>query len=99
MFDKNDMVYLDYKWTAKADHDNPKIIGGNDHSELNRTEGYEMLYYIRSLAKSWDWKDDAIKACQKLEKTIRIKVPESYRTHSGIKVWIENNFKTFWDTP
>ncbi len=98
MFDKSNMVYSDYKWTARADHDNPKIVGGNEYSELNRTEGYEMLYYIRTLARTWGWKDDAIRACQKLEKTIRTKVPENIRTHSAIKFWIENNFKSFWDT-
>jgi len=92
------MVFTDYKWTAIADLDNPKIVGGNDHSELNRTEGYEMLYYIRSLGKSWDWKDDAIRAFQKLEKTVILKVPTNIRTHSAIKTWIESNFKSFWDT-
>lgn len=92
------MVFTDYKWTAQADLDNPKIVGGNDHSELNRTEGYEMIYYIRSLGRSWGWKDDAIGACKKLEKTIRQKVPANIRTHSGIKTWIEYNFKSFWDT-
>lgn len=98
MFNKSDMVYSDYKWTAQADLDNPKIIGGTDHSELNRTEGYEMIYYIRSLARTWNWKDDAIRACQKLERTIRSKVPENIRTHLAIKTWIEHNFNDFWET-
>jgi hypothetical protein len=52
-YTKDQMVYKDYKWSARADHDNPKIIGGTDHAELNRTEGYEMLYFINSLAKTW----------------------------------------------
>jgi hypothetical protein len=43
-YKRSDMVYQDYKWQARADHDNPKIIGGTDHSELNRSEGYEILY-------------------------------------------------------
>lgn len=98
MFSKENMFYSDYKWTAKADADNPRIIGLNDRTELNRMEGYEILYYIRSLAKSWDWKEDAIRACQKLEKTIRDQVPSNIRTHGEIKSWIESNFKTFWDT-
>ena len=97
MFNKNDMFYSDYKWTARVNLDNPKIIGSNDHSELNRTEGYEMLYFIRSLGKSWDWKEDAIKSFQKLEKTIKLKVPANIRKHSEIKKWIEVNFKDFWD--
>ena len=98
MFDKKDLIYVDYKWTAVADLDNPKIINNSDSSLLNRTEGYEMIYYIRSLAKTWDWPDDAIRACQKLEKTIKTKVPETIRTHGEIKSWIQSHFKEFWDT-
>lgn len=97
MFAKKDLIFTDYKWTAVADLDNPKIVGNPDNTLLNRTEGYEMIYYIRSLAKSWDWPDDAIKAYQKLEKTIRTKVPETIRTHGEIKSWIQSNFKDFWD--
>lgn len=47
-FTKAEMLYDDgkyYKWSAKADHDNPYYTKGTDHSELNRTEGYEVLYF------------------------------------------------------
>ena len=87
------MVYGDYKWFARADHDNPKIIGGTDHSELNRTEGYEMLYFINSLAKTWNWSGNLLSAFQHLEKIIRTEVPSSTRTHAGIKAWIESHYK------
>lgn len=97
MFSKENMAYSDYGWTSKAEVDNPQVIEVNDRSKLHRTEGYEMIYYIRSLAKSWDWKEDAIRACQKLEKTIREKVPSNIQTYGEIKSWIEANFKTFWD--
>lgn len=90
-YTKNNMVYDDYKWSARADHDNPKIIGGNDSAQLNRTEGYEMLYFINSLAKSWKW-NDTLASYQKLEKIIRSVVPSNTRTHSGIKSWIEANY-------
>ncbi len=89
------MVYGDYKWIARADHDNPKIIGGTDHAELNRSEGYEMLYFINSLAKTWNWdSSNIIPSLQHLEKIIRTEVPSSIRTHTGIKEWIASNHKT-----
>jgi hypothetical protein len=46
-FDRSQMLYNDgyYKWTAKADHDNPYYRKGADHSEINKTEGYEVLYF------------------------------------------------------
>lgn len=87
------MVYTDYKWTAKSDHDNPKFIGAQEHSELNRSEGYEMLWYINSLSKTWNW-NDILTSHQHLEKIIREEVPSSIRTHSAIKEWIANKYKT-----
>lgn len=90
----SDMVYRDYKWFAKADHDNPKIIGGTDHAELNRTEGYEMLYFINSLEISWGWKNTPLSSYQHLERIIRGEVPSNIRTHSGIKTWIESQHKS-----
>ncbi len=87
------MKYVDYKWSARADHDNPKVIGDTDHAELNRTEGYEMLYFINSLARAWGWGNDVqLTSYQHLEDIIKTKVPTNTRTHSGIKNWIEQNY-------
>lgn len=99
MYKTSEMVYShSYKWNAKADHDNPKIINGNEASELNRDEGYEMIYFINSLGKTWKWSGEDKVAYQKLEKAIKTKVPSNIRTHGGIKNWIEQNFKSFWDS-
>lgn len=91
-YQKNQMVYTDYKWTATADHDNPKFIGAQEHSMLNRSEGYEMLWFINSLAKTWNWTDNLL-SYQNLEKIIKEKVPTNIRTHSGIKEWIATNYQ------
>jgi hypothetical protein len=91
-YKKSDMVYTDYKWQARADHDNPKIIGGTDHAELNRSEGYEMLYFINSLARTWNWASYPLASYQHLERIIRNEVPSSTRTHSGIRNWIASKY-------
>ena len=90
-YTKDQMVYTDYKWTARADYDNPRIIAGTDRAELNRMEGYEMLYFINSLAKSWEW-NGPLHSYQHLEKIIRTEVPSNIRTHGEIKTWIGNNY-------
>jgi hypothetical protein len=92
-YKKSDMVYTDYKWQAQADHDNPKIIAGTDHTELNRSEGYEMLYFISSLAKTWGWENYPLSSYQHLEKIIKTEVPSSIRTHSGIRDWIASKYQ------
>ena len=88
----SNMVYTDYKWSARDDHDNPKIIGGIDHAQLNRTEGYEMLYFINSLAKTWNWPNTGLASYQHLERIIRTEVPTPIRTHSAIKDWIASKY-------
>ncbi len=92
-YQKSQMIYSNYKWTAKADHDNPKIIGAQDSALLNREEGYEMLYFINSLALTWKWEDN-LTSLQKLERIIKTEVPSNIRKHSEIKNWIQQHYKT-----
>lgn len=91
-YSRAEMYYKDYKWIAWADHDNPKFISGTDAAELNRTEGYEMLYFINSLARTWNWQIIELSSYQHLEKIIRTEVPSTIRTHSGIKNWIAQHY-------
>ncbi len=96
---KKDMFYSGYEWKAGDDFDDPKFLKYQEHSELNRSEGYEMLWFINYCAKAWNWPDASlIMACQTLEKAIQTKVPSTIRTHSGIKTWIELHFKSFWSS-
>ena len=93
-FEKPQMQYDDgyYKWQAAADHDNPYYKKGADHSELNRTEGYEILYYINHLAnRFWDGQQ-SIALYHKLETAIRYTVPKDRRTHRRIEEWLLANW-------
>lgn len=97
-YKKSDMVYDDYSWTTKYTKDDPKITGEPDSTLLSRKEGWEMLYFINKCAEKWNWSQNSTAACQKLEKTLRVKVPNDIRSQEKIKDWIEANFKSFWDT-
>jgi hypothetical protein len=92
------MLYDDgkhYKWNAKADHDNPYYTKGTDYSELNRTEGYEVLYFINHLGqKHWTKEAPNLATYQKLERMIRYSVPSEIRTHKKIADWILANWST-----
>ena len=95
---KSEMLYDDgryYKWTAKADHDNPYYTQGADHSELNRTEGYEVLYFINHIGKKHWSQEPTTAAYQKVEKMIRFNVPSNIRTHKKIADWIVNNWGSY----
>jgi len=95
-YTRADMLYDNgsyYKWSARADHDNPYYTRGADHSELNRTEGYEILYFINHLGKLYWTTNPANKAAyNKIEKMIRYDVPGNIRTHKKIADWIISNW-------
>ncbi len=92
---ESDMVYHDYKKTARADHDNPYYKYGQEGTELNRTELYEMLYFINHLGKLWNWNGANKASYQKIERLIRTQVPSSIRTHKAIQSWLETNWQRY----
>ena len=96
-FPKSQMQYDDgkyYKWTANADHDNPYYKGGKDHKELNRTEGYEVQYFIEHTVDKITWKGTpSLSECKKMEKMIRYDVPSNLKKRELIYDWIVQNYK------
>jgi hypothetical protein len=82
-----------YSWEAKADYDNPVIITELDTRRLNRKEGYEMLYFIRSLAKTWAWQKPLTRSCRQLEKILKAEVPENIVMYAEIKAWLEERYE------
>jgi hypothetical protein len=95
-YEKSEMLYNDgkyYKWDAKADHDNPYYTSGKDHSSLNRTEGYEVLYFINHLGKKL-WSNPNVATYNKIERLIRYSVTHNIETHKKIEDWIVANWST-----
>lgn len=91
-FTEADLLYKGYKETAYADHDDPKIIDGKDHSSLNRTEAYEMTHFINSLALTWGWKHLTKERGQTLEQIIKDEVPHNIETRHAIRDWIAASY-------
>jgi hypothetical protein len=91
---KNDMVFFDYKWDEKEKNNEVKSIRMNEQAELHRTEGFEMLNYINSLAKTWGWETDNVGSFRNLERIIRKEVPEDIQTHADILAWLQDNYTT-----
>ena len=89
---KSNMVFFDYKWNDKAISNEAKSIALDEQSELNRTEGFEMLNYINSLAKTWGWKIDNMSSFRHLERIIRKEVPDDIRTHADILAWLQDHY-------
>ena len=86
------MVFFDYTWDEKRRNNEVKSIGVNEQAELDRSEGFEMLNYINSLAKTWGWETDNMSSFRQLERIIRKEVPEDIQTHADILTWLQDNY-------
>ncbi|MDQ0594019.1 hypothetical protein QFZ37_002388 [Chryseobacterium ginsenosidimutans] len=86
---KSDLYFTDYSWTAISP-DNPKVTGEPDSTLLNRSEGYEILYFINKLCDGWNFTDKS--SATKIEKMIRYEVPTDIHSQQNIKNWISENW-------
>ncbi len=88
LFSRSDLKYT-YSWTA-VPPDDPRRWGAPASSELNRSEGYEMLDFINTIAdlagitrKEAGWK---------IERMIRDHLPEEIRQRERVMNWITVNW-------
>lgn len=93
-FTRSDMLYF-YNWNATAAHDNPYYTRGSDYSEINKTEGYEVLYFINHIGKKCWPTQPNIPTYQKMEKILRNHVPPN-STHKKAQEFIVRNWNKLY---
>lgn len=87
IFTRADLMRV-YSWSTDGG-DNPKLRGEPDSSLLDRTEGYEVLYMIRSIMirRGLATTDYG----RKIERMIHA-CPTSLRSQLNVKEWIDTNW-------
>lgn len=93
-YTKADMIYNDYVWRARLEHDNPNITGFPDDILLDRNEGYEVLYFINAIAKHSNWSVSNKSGGKKIEQMLR-KLPGHIRSRKNIYNWLVQNWGQF----
>ena len=88
VFNKGDLLYTDYKWTAYPD-DDPKVTGKPDSTLLNRGEGYEMVYFIDRYMHSKGWSFTS--TGQKIEKYLK-ESKSGTQSHADWRKELDKNF-------
>jgi hypothetical protein len=80
-----------YSWTAMSG-DDPRVSGLPDSTLLNRHEGYEVLYFINTMASvhGLTAKADGLK----IERMLAA-VPPNLRSRENVKIWIEQNWPNY----
>lgn len=85
---KSELIY-EYNWKLFNEGD-PKITGELDRTRFNRNEGYEVIYLINKLAKSWAF--EGLTTAHKMEKMIKDELPLNIYHQSAIATWISKNW-------
>lgn len=91
-FKRSDLIFEDYRWSAREEYDDPCVIGEPDSTLLDRTEGYEVLYFINAFGRRQFKEFPPVAILQRVEKAIR-KCPTSIRSQKGIEDWIVSRWK------
>jgi hypothetical protein len=85
-FSKSALKYQ-YSW-ARTERDS-KETGFPDNVLLNRSEGYEILYFLNKYMTERGL--TSIEDFHTLEKRINQNVPSHYHSHAKIKQWLDAN--------
>ena len=92
-YERSQMLY-NYSWQAKAAHDNPYYTRGIDHSEINKSEGYEVLYFLNHIGrKRWSSEPSTV-TYQKMERILKNYVPPR-STHKKAEEFIVSNWNNY----
>ena len=86
-FTQSQMLYDDgkyYRWSARADNDNPYYTKGTDYAEIDKTQGYEVLYFLNHIGRKCWSVEPTTATYQKMERILRYQKPkdvQNWYTH------------------
>lgn len=92
LYKKNDLVFSDYKWTAFP-KDSPKISGELDDTHFDKQEGNEVLFLINKISELWGFERKT--SGERLEKLIKLHLPENLKVQKEIRKWINDNWDNY----
>ena len=85
---KGNLIYTDYSW--KALKDNPKKKGKIERAQLNRKQGYEVLYFVNKFLDKYDLTE--VSSSAKIERMLRNDIPGTIKDRTKIEAWIVENW-------
>ena len=92
---KSDLQFT-YPTGASGD-DNPALRGTPDDDLLNRSEWYEMLYFVNKFANECGKGSESI--AKKSERLIQCYVPRELHSQAKIRRWLLDHWKDHGTAP
>ncbi len=82
--------------------DDPSLRFSPDSDLLNRSEWYEVLYFVNKFANektTTPTMQNQVYVAKKAERLIHRYLPSDYRSHSRVETWLLANWETFGEAP
>lgn len=90
---KEQLLFKDhYHWSDIPEGD-PRVSGDIECITFEPTDGSQVLYFINKLLTIW--KFDEIKYARKIEKMIKLGLPNDIGTQINAKNWIKENWGSY----
>lgn len=86
------MVFKDYEW-EQSKLSSQKVSGELDETPFNRKDGFEVLFFINKLGEIWNLQRRL--SGEKIERMIRVRLPENILTQEAARRWIHDNWDNF----
>jgi hypothetical protein len=94
---------LQYRYTPSVtEGDDPSKRNAPDSALLNRSEWYEVLYFVNKFANEKanpQTLDARISVAKKAERLIHKHLPGDQRSHAHVTTWLLANWQTYGDAP
>lgn len=81
-----------YQWPQLPEQD-PRISGDLSETLFEPEDGNQVLYFINKLLAVW--KFDEMKYARKIEKMIKVGLPENIGTQINAKAWIKDHWGNY----
>lgn len=85
---KKNLGFKDYNW--KAVNDNPGLRGKVERDQLNRKQGYEVLYFVNFFLEKYMLTEP--ETGRKIERLLRSEVPKKLKNRHDIEKWLVENW-------
>ncbi|WP_217433130.1 hypothetical protein [Rugamonas aquatica] len=92
---------LQFRYTpGVTEGDDPSKRNAPDSALLNRSEWYEVLYFVNKFAnENTSSGSDTGLVAKKAERLIHRYLPGNQRSHAHVTTWLLNNWSTHGDAP
>ncbi len=90
---KDQLLFRDHYSWPQVPAEDPRISGDLCDTLFEPKDGNQVLYFINKLLAAW--KFDEIKYARKIEKMIKVGLPQNIGSQKDAKLWVKDHWENY----